>query len=212
MKRLAILIFLHISIIISADVVDFGIHGKQYKISERNANELVKEKLKELDYKKIEEKIDKEIESLKVSRVKIKTSMQDITVTSKDLYKAKWDIRDIDGSLLYAKGDYIPTTLPKGVQMELCFVDGSLLKGVVDEVVASFGKKCKYFVNKKNIDVFAKEYGVEAYPMGGQNAPYLARYKVDVLPTKITRFDDMVTMQKLNIKRITLFQYTREQR
>lgn len=182
--------------------MDFGIHGAQYEIEEENCNEVVKKGLEELDYKKIDDDIAKAYEELKTSNVKIKTSIEDLNITVKDLYKAKYDIKLYDGTVAYKKGDYIPTDLPYGSKFSLCFVDGSIHKTVVDEIVAIFGNDCKYFVNKKNIDAFSKEYDVEAFPMGGQNTSYLDRYAVDALPTKITRFKDKKIILKLNIKRL----------
>ncbi|WP_294961521.1 hypothetical protein [Sulfurimonas sp.] len=200
-KSFLIIVFI---VNLNAEIVDFGVQGKQFKIVEENGNELIQKELKKLDYKKIDKDINDSIEKLKTSMYKIKASAVDSIETTKDLYKAKWDIKDVDGSVLYTKGDYIPTTLSKGVQLELCFVDGSLLKGVVDEIVKTFGNKCKYFINKKNIDLFAKEYGVETYPLGGQNVPYLTRYKIESLPTKIIRIEDKLITQRLSIKRIAI--------
>lgn len=187
------------------DTIDFGVQGKQYPIIEENGIDFIKRRTKEIDKKKLELELEEKIKKLSVSNVQIPNSNADVNITSDDIYLAKWDIRDpISGNVVYNKGSQIPTKMQKGERLELCFVDGHLNKAVINKIIADFGKKCTYFVNKKNVFDFQKEYGVKSYPMGGQNLEYIERYNVKVLPTKITRYLDKKTTRTLNIKRLAI--------
>jgi hypothetical protein len=198
-------LFSSLSFVVSVfGVVDFGVQGKQYEIVEINGNKLIKDAIAALDVKKIEKELEQSFVNSATSNVKIKVSYSDENITTLDVYKAKWDIRDVDGSMLYRTGEPIPTALPFGVKIVLCFVDGSLQKKIVDKIVASYGKRCKYFVNKVDVRLFSKEYGVEAYPLGGQNLEYIQRYKIGSLPTKMTRFEDKIKYETLSVKRMLL--------
>lgn len=187
------------------DAVDFGVQGKQYPIIEENGIDFIKRRTKEIDKKKLETELEEKIRKLAVSKVQMPDSKADTNTTEDDIYLAKWDIRDpVAGEIAYTKGARLPTKMQKSERLELCFVDGHLKKAVVDKIIADFGKKCTYFVNNKNIFDFQKEYGVRAYPMGGQNLEYIERYGVKVLPTKITRFLDKKTTQTLDIRKLAI--------
>ena len=204
MMRL-ISLFFFLFFLSHAEVVDFGIQGRQYPILEENGIDFIKRRIKEIDKKKIENTLKEEVYKLAKSSVVIPTSYSDTNVTKKDVYLAKWDIVDpITKELLYAKGEPIPTDMQKGKQLELCFIDGHLQKAVLENIITTFGRKCTYFVNNKDVFEFEKEFNVSAYPMGGQNLAYLNRYEVKVLPTKITRFLDKKIVRTLNVKRIAL--------
>jgi hypothetical protein len=187
------------------DVVDFGIQGKQYPIIEENGIDFIKRRTQEIDKRGLELKLEEEVKKLATSRVKLPISKADTNTTVDDIYLAKWDIRDpITQEIIYAKGTRIPTTMQKGAQMELCFIDGGLNSKIVNKIITDFGTKCTYFVNNIDVFEFQKKYGVDAYPMGGQNMAYINRYKVKVLPTKITRFLDKKLVKTLDIERIAI--------
>jgi len=200
-----VFLFLLLNVVCFGDVVDFGIQGKQYSIIEENGIDFIKRRTKEINKQKLETELEEKIKKLAVSHVQISSSNADTNTTADDIYLAKWNIRDpISREIVYAKGSQIPTKMQKGERLELCFVDGHLKKGIIDKIIADFGKKCTYFVNKKNVFDFQKEYDVQAYPMGGQNIEYIERYNVEVLPTKITRYLDKKNTRTLNIKRLAI--------
>jgi len=199
--------FLFFVLIVSAanaQVVDFGVKGELFDIKEKNGNVLIKEKLSKLDYKKLEKELAKEVESMKTSHLPIKTSMADFDETAIDVYRTNRDIKNYDGTMMYRKGDVIPTMIPHGIKKEMCFVDGKLSKEITTAIIQEFGKNCIYFVNNMNVELFSEIYNIDAYPMGGQNKIFLSRYGVKELPTKIVRFSDKIERVQLNVKRLSL--------
>jgi len=166
------------SSLLLAKPVDLGINGKMYEIIEEDANEFIQKRIKKLDIPKIEESMHKSFESAGQSNLFIKTSYSDEEIKTKDVYLANRDIADYTGKILYREGEAIPTSLSAGQKIELCFVDGSLSKEVLDYIVNDFGKSCKYIVNKKEVSEFHKLYRVQAFPMSSQNLSYLDRYGV----------------------------------
>ncbi len=198
------LFFMIITTIAIAEVVDFGVQGKQYKIVEEDANELVKKGIKELNVTKIVDDVNKQVKEMMVGHQKIPRSFLDEIITKKDLVPARWDVLNFDGTALYKKGEMITSELPFGTRLDLCFVDGGLDDKIVKYVVDYYGKNCIYMINETSFVDFGKKYGVEAYPMGGNNVDYTQRFGIKVIPTKITKVADTITKETLNIKRIAL--------
>ena len=202
--KISFLLLTLLSTNLLSEVIDFGIQGAQYTIVEKNGNELIQEKIRDLNYTAIEESLHKEALSLFTSRQNIPKSFIDNVETKEDLVRARWNILDFDGNILYEKGEYIPSILPSGAKLEICFIDASLDEKIVDRIIKDFGRECIYMVNNINSYKFSKEYDLQAFPIGGQNNIYLERFNINILPTKVTKIGNEITKQTLSIKRLTL--------
>ena len=203
--RIFIGALLFFSLLVSAyGFVDYGVQGELYDIKERNGDDLIKEKLRDLNKTKIREDLQKKVIAAYKTSVGLPKSLVDKTVTSKDSVRARWDIVDPYGNTIYKKGDFIVSKIPKGLRVELCFVDGDVKKNILDKIIAEFGRECVYMVDNMDSRKFETRYGVRAFPMGGQNIVYLKRFKVESTPTKIIKFEDKITRITLNIERVAM--------
>lgn len=202
MKFLALLFF---ASLLYGEAYDFGVVGKQVDIIEENGDDFLKRKIKSLDIEKLNNELKESITEYSVSHVNLPASKVDDTVTKKDVYKAPYTITSpISNEVLYKKGEQISTTLERGIKFSLCFVDGKYNEAIMTKVVKAFGKECKYFVDNINPADFSKLFDVPSYPINNQNTIYLQRYGVDRLPMKITRFQDNLEQQTLDIERISI--------
>jgi len=188
-----------------ANPIDFGTHGETYPIAEENGNEMIQKKVKELNATKITNMYQKEYVSLKTSHVNLPNSLVDSNKTYRDMVKARWDIKDDNGKVIYAKGELIPSKLPYGQSVEICFINGNLQKKILQKIISEFGRKCIYMVNNYNFEKFSKEYSLSAvYPMGGQNLEYVKRFNIKQLPTKIFKKGEYITKTTLSVKKLSL--------
>ena len=196
-----LILLLNISLFSKSTFIDFGIHGLLYDIEEINGDDLIKKELKKIDAKKIIIKLNKEISNSFISHLNLPSSIKDMSMTKIDIVKARWDIKDSRGSLIKAKGDDIISRLPKGVKLELCFIDANVPKAVFKKILQKFGK-CIYMVNNINSEEFTKLYGHEAYPLVSQNLTYIDRFKIKYFPTKIIKYEDKINTITLSIPNI----------
>jgi len=178
---------------------DLGSIGPTYPIKERSIKKEILEGLKNLDVGRIKNEMKRSIEESFTSTIKLQESYEDKNTTKKDFIIAAYDIPDpsMPGRVLYPKGSQIPSVLPKGAKLELCFLDASddnLTKKIINE----FGS-CDYMVSNRDvrhIDLL-KEYRV--YPM---NQSYVYRFGIKKIPVKLTMYDDLIEMQTLNVGRL----------
>jgi hypothetical protein len=186
-------------------VIDFGVQGKQFPIIEENGIDFIKRRIKEIDKDALNKEYMNGLSKLEFSNLVLPTSKIDSNKTVEDIYLSKWDITDpVTLKVLYAKGEQIPTKMKKGERLEFCFIDGSLKKEITNQIISIFGANCIYFVNKINVFKFENIYNVKAYPIGGQNLNFIKRYKVKVLPTKITRYLDKKNIITLDVNRLAI--------
>lgn len=180
--------------------VDFGIRGTTYTIQEENGQDLIDRRLKEINFKVIENDFKRQIDESFTSKELIKESEKDNDVTKKDFAIISHDIiSPLDGTLIYREGDKIPSVMPNGLKMSVCFVNGGDKKEVVDWVVAQF-KDCSIFmVNNMDSRKFEEIYKKESYPIGGQNSNYIKAFEVETLPTMVIKQNDTIQHKTLNI-------------
>lgn len=184
-----------------SNIVDFKEQGVLYNIEEENGDDLIKKRIAELNTTKIENLMAESYENSFKSNLNIHDSNIDSIETKKDMVPAKFDIKDSIGNILYAQGELIPSIIPAGTSLDLCFIDGSDEEEVIRFELQSFGK-CIYFVNKIDSREFEKKYNQSAYPLSNQNEEYIVRFGVKALPTKVTKVGAELTTKTLNIVEI----------
>jgi len=198
------LYFLTISLIISSfanqEVFDFGVKGVQYDILEVNGNTLINNAIHELNSTAITNHLINEVEKQFISNIKLPDSSESIEKVQKDFVQARWDVIDLNGNVLAKQGDLIPSFLPKGVKLEICFLNGNENSFVMDYIIDSFGKNCIYMVNKIDSREFALKYNLnEVYPISNQVLDYLERFKITSSPTKITKIEENIYTKTIDI-------------
>lgn len=202
MKWFTLLIIFFSSQLLSK-TIDFGEVGVLYDIKEVNLQDIVDQGIKDLNTTKIKKKMYESVNKAFYSKVDFNDSLEENTVKYIDYYIVPYDvINPQNGEVLYYKGDKIKTPLPIGVKMDLCFIDGSDDKEVLEEIFSNFGK-CVYFVNNIDTREIEKRYPLyNFFPIGGQNLIYKQRFNIDVVPTKISKENDVITKRTLNIEMI----------
>lgn len=180
------------------DIVDFGEQGVLFDIEEENGMDLIDRKIKDLNTTKITNELIASIDGHFYPKTKFKESSIQKSEESEDLVLLDRDIVDPDGRILYKKGDSIPSIIPVGQKIEICFINGADDEKVLKEVLAAFGN-CTYMVANADARVFKEKYKVQAFPINTQNEIYLNRFKVEALPTKITKIKNMLKKETLNI-------------
>lgn len=205
MKPLALFIFICSTLF--SEIYDFGVVGKQVEIIEENGEDLIARKIKELDIKKINQELNERVLEYSVSHLDLPASTVDSKTEEEDIYLASYDIVDYStNTIVYKKGDRIPTELTPGTSFSLCFIDGKYKKDIVNKIVKEFGGKeaCKYFIDNISQQDFLELYGIEAYPLNEQNLQFKDRYVIENMPTKITRYSNKIKRETLDMKRISL--------
>ena len=209
MKSFFALLFLFISILSYAQepdrtFVDLGVHGFLFDIEEENGDDLIKRKIKDFNVTALTNDYRRQVEEAYHSEVVIKRSFIDSVSEREDKKIARWDIKTPDGEILVYKGEVIPQRYLSSQPFSLCFIDAGLQDKVVKEVVDIFSTNCIYMIDNADVRKFSEKYKVESYPIGGQNLSYLKFFKVEMLPTKITKSGSKIITQTLNIKKIIL--------
>lgn len=182
----------------AVETKDFGEVGELVEIAEVNGEDLINSSLKNFNPEEIVTKLKLDIEKAFTSNVSIKDNLSNQTIIKEDLVRARWDVISPNGVLLYKKGDFIPSFLPTGITLELCFINTNERRVVLDEIVKTFGK-CTYIVNKGDSRKFAKRYSKVSYPLVDINMEYLTRFKVTSFPTKITKKKNLIITKNINI-------------
>ena len=200
MFKSALFLALFITNLISSDdFVDFGIVGKTYEIYEENGNDFIQRRIRETDWQSIENEIKDEIQASFKSNINLPDSKKDFEEESLDLVPSRWDIRNIEGEIVVKKGDLIPSILPFGAKLEICFISGKEDKKVIDYILKDFGSSCIYLVDGVDSREFEELFNVESYPMAEQNLIFLQRFNIDSVPTKITKSTDKITKKTIDI-------------
>ena len=195
-------LFFFFSLIISLTantLVNFGNYGNQYDIKEQNGNDLIQDAIKKFDTKELEILLKREVEKAFKSSLNIPASQMKTRIKKLDLVKARWDITSpVDGTVLFRKGDLIPSYLPVNIELNLCFLDANESEKITKYTIEKFGK-CIYVVNNMDSRKFTKKYNVESYPMTTINIEYIKRFNIEYLPTKITKKDKFITTTTINV-------------
>lgn len=186
---------------LQAEFIDFGIQGKQYPIAEENGNDIIQESIKSVNWTMVEKDLNDKIDKYFYSQESFQDNIFNDEIFRKDFVLAQHDVFSLDGKLIYRAGDKILSSIPDGAELNLCFIDGSDKKEVIEEIINSFGE-CIYFVNNIDSRHFENIYGKSAYPIGGQNKIYSERFKITHLPTKITKIKDGLFIKNLDISLI----------
>jgi len=180
---------------------DFGVQGLMYDIIEENGNDLIEREIKDINYTSINNKLKLDYNKAFTSNVFYKESYTDKNTKIKDIVVAKTDVIGKDGNIIAKKGDYIESYIPKGTELNICFIDGGINTVLVDYIVKEFGR-CLYMVNKKDSREFKQKYKYESYPIGGQNSIIAERFNIKTLPTKIKKVGKYIYKKTINMKKL----------
>lgn len=174
--------------------------GSTHKVEEKNGLEDIKERINKIDSEAIRKQLSEMLNEAFKSNVPIPSSSKDSVVSYRDYYIVPTDIRDPEsGNILYRKGDKVDAPVPDGQSLDLCFIDGSDKKQILDIVTEKFGS-CVYFVNNRDTRELKKLYPeYKFFPIGKQNYSYVTRFSIDSLPTKIHKVNNTVTKTTINI-------------
>lgn len=182
------------------EIFDFGVKGSQYDILEVNGNTLINDALHEFNTTAVTNYLIYEVQKQFVSNINLPDSSENKENVQKDLVLARWDVVDLNGNVLAKKGDLIPSFLPKGVKLEICFLNGNETSSVIEFIIDSFSKNCIYMVNKIDSRDFAFKYNLnEVYPISNQVLDYLERFKITSSPTKITKIEENIYTKTIDI-------------
>lgn len=199
MHKYIILLF-SFSILFSSDnYVDFGIIGKTYKIEEENGNDFIEKRIKEIDWNLAEKELNQRVEEAFTSKINLPDSIKDSNIKELDLVAIRWDIKNIQGEIIYKKGDLVSSVLPLGAKLEICFINGKENNEVIEYLIKEFGSNCIYLVNNIDSREFEEKYNVESYPIAEQNLIFLERFNIKELPTKIIKEKDTIEKRTINI-------------
>jgi len=180
-------------------VVDLGIQGKTYNIQEKSIKELILEGVENLDKEDLRKQYLKSIDSAFTSTIGLPASKSDSKRTYTDYVIATYDVPDPNnpGTILYEQGDAIPSIIPRGTTLNMCFIDGTD-KELAAEVAKEFGK-CDYLVSNQDIRTIDYLGNNLVFPMG---KTYIRRFGIKKLPVKLVMFSDKITKIHLDMKRI----------
>ena len=146
--------------------IDFGIAGKLYDIKEENFfvfYEKEKTKLKKyLSKQYIKKKIEETIKKDSYYKSNKPLCLRDFTVGPViDYIKAPIDIINPLGRIIIKKGEKIPSKIPNGKTLDLCFVDGKGNKITTINQINYFKNKvpnCIFLVSNYNIMELRKKF------------------------------------------------------
>lgn len=183
-----------------SEFIDFGIKGQLYEIVEENGNDLIARALKEVDTNRIVNELKDETEASFVSKISLPDSTKTNESSKMDYVPARWDVVEINGNVIAKKGDLIPSFLPNGVKLELCFINGNESNKVNEYIINDFGRDCIYMVNNVDSRKFAEKYSLkEVYPISEQSTDYLERFSIKSFPTKITKHTKFIDTKTIDI-------------
>lgn len=195
-------LFLFASFYGMADVKDLGTYANTYEIKEKSFKVSIAEGIAELNVTQLKKDVLESFELLAEGRSTIPVSQEEERYTAKNLYTVPHDIMGIDGSIAYHMGEKIVSEMPKGMELNLCFIDARNTK-VVPLIAEKFGK-CIYFSANRPIDevypLIAKQSADgRIYPM---NERYTKRFGITKLPTKVRLYSDKIDYTILNQKEL----------
>lgn len=170
------------------EFIDFGIHGKEYKILENDILEEIKTEAKKFsfDSKEVQDIVQKQ-----VIEAAFETTTKPLCV--KDIHKKPEidyafipeDIYNPVGRKIYSKGEKIKAPLKAGQELDLCFIDSRIIE-VGKNQINTFVKQypnCNFLVANKNVLSLRQIYPeLKIFPT---NKSQEDRFNVDCYPAVI---------------------------
>lgn len=178
---------------------DLGVIGKTYPIKEKSIKEQIIEGVKKLDKEKMKRDYIASIESAFTAKVSLPASKTDSKKEYRDEVIVEFDIKDPNDSsrVLFYKGELMPSNLPDGQILHMCFVDAKN-EALAKVVIKEFGE-CDYLIANRDIRRMDYMRGNRVFPMG---EPYINRFKVSKLPVKLTMYKDKILKTYLSVPRL----------
>jgi len=183
-----LMFLLLVSTSVFAHIVDFGVHGPQYKINEVDIEELIEKNTRELNSSLVKGVLKDNIQSSLISKINISTCSENQKDRSDNDYLiAPIDVILPDGTVLSKKGNKIflssNTILP---DVDLCIVDGTNEEQMIEDINQFYQKNhnCSFVINRYSLEKFKKKFPQvkNAYIL---NEALVKRFHVDCLPVWI---------------------------
>jgi len=187
--------------------IDFGIVGKLYDIKEKNFlldYEENKQKLKRyLSKKYIRKQLLKTIQKIADFKTNKQLCLKDMTIGPEiDYVKVPVDIINPLGRIIYKKGEVIPSKIPNGQTLDLCFIGGKGNKITTINQINFFAKKypkCIFLVSDFNVLELRKFFpSLEIYPSSLEQEN---RFNIKCYPVHIYFYSDKKIYNYYNYNR-----------
>ena len=181
-------VFLIFALKAQSSIIDFGVKGPQYEISEKDFYAMVQKKLKDLRQKNIKQQLTKSIYGSLKANINISTcSENQEDYIEEDYMVAPMDVILPSGEILAKKGERV--AIPKSVHLpdaELCLVDGDNEDEMIEDINLLYKQnhKCSFLLNNYSVANFKKQFP-QVRNVYILDKSITKRFRINCLPTRI---------------------------
>jgi len=191
-----------ISISLIADVIDVGTYANTYPIKEKSFKLSIQEGIAELNITELKNSILSSVETFVSAKYNLPLSDKEEHYIKQNTYTVPFNIFSPDGTVAYTEGETVISSVPKGVEMNLCFVDARYPE-LLPAISKEFGK-CIYFIannrlDKNYPDLISHSTDGRIYPVSER---YIKRFSIETFPTKVKLYEDKMEYKVLNMKKM----------
>lgn len=167
---------------------DFGKQGYTYEIKEKNFLKAVEDELKHFDTSDIKITLENEVKKQATGENNLKTCKNTREIKEEDYILLPEDIYTPTGKLYQKKGTKVTAYLEEYQAVDLCFVDGTNIKELENQINffdKETNKKCVYLVSNINILDVYKKWPDRNRDMFPSKKAFESRFNVECIPTRI---------------------------